>query len=160
MVSTRSLQSATATRASSAPTLLPTTPFSTSILSNIRRLCTFDYQAPRGTVPPTHDTTDTLFCTTTAESDPLSDMGRNVDSVQRLFWSVDGRVSPGGHYTNSSILEQAARCDAGDMVENLQPAHLAPEWQERGPDHPRHHGDEGTLDVTRAQRTCHMQQRF
>ena len=67
-----------------------------------------------------------------------------MDSFQRLFWSIDGRVSPRRHCTNTSVLEQAAGCDTGDLVEDVQSTDLASEREERSAEDARYYGYERT----------------
>ncbi len=142
MVSTHLLQSSTTSGPSSPPTLLPTAPFATSVFRHIRRICPFNIPTPRGAISSSNDTSNTLLGTTAEESNPLADLGRNLDYIQRLFRPSNGCLPPRWHCPNPSLPQQAIRRNPSNMVENLHSTNLAPERKERGPQNPRHNGHE------------------
>lgn len=160
MVPAYPLQSATAHWASGIPSLPTTSSISTPVLCDFRHFRPFNLSTPGGTVPSSYSSSDSFICSTAEEPDTHSNLECDLDHIQRHLRYPDGCVPPGRHCTCPGLLEQTTRCDKCNMVEDLQPASLASEWEKRVSYDPRCHGYERRYHARTIEDSGHMPQAF
>ncbi|CRK34650.1 hypothetical protein BN1708_019557, partial [Verticillium longisporum] len=96
--------------------------------------------ASGGPLPPADRPPHPLICPAAQEPPRAPTVGRRLGGVQRVLRCPHGHLPPGRHRSRPSLHEQAARRHKRHMVEDVLPADMAAERQERGPHDARCYG--------------------